>query len=301
MYQINHIKKQAQSKHFIELLGPGENSKALIDLGLGGSLQKLLINNQDIIAGSELLDYKRTYTSSVLFPFTNRIKNGKYTFKEKQYTLDLNLKEENNALHGLIYNKAFKYIKEETNLNHATITIGYEETEKAKGFPFKYSVFLTYTLSTNVLELSVEVVNNDDFSFPFTIGWHPYFLSSDLHKSSLSIQGNKKLVFDKSMIPIKIKDIVIKEPIKIKDRFFDDCYILNNNSVKFNTPDYCLQIESSSKENYLQIYTPDKKNIIAIEPQTGPSNSFNNNIGLNILEPKESYKISWKIILHNNE
>lgn len=301
MYQINHIKEHAQTKHLIELTESDQNSSAIIDLDSGGSLQKLSFNGQNIIAGLKLLDYDTTYASAVLFPFANRIKNGKYTFKDKKYALDLNLKEENHALHGLIYNKTFEYIKEETGANHASVTIGYEETEKVKGFPFKYSIFLTYTLSSNALKLSVDVVNNDVVPFPFTIGWHPYFLSSDLYESYLSIESDKQLVFDEGMIPFKIRDIVVEAPIQIKNRLFDDCYILTSNLVRFNTPNYSLIIESSSEENYLQVFTPDKRNIIAIEPKTGPSNSFNNKLGLSTLNPKEAYEINWKIKLQNNE
>ncbi|EZH75050.1 hypothetical protein ATO12_10005 [Aquimarina atlantica] len=301
MYQINHIKEQIHPKYHIELLTADQSSSAIIALNLGGSVQRLSINGKSIIAGLELLDYNTTYASAVLFPFANRVKNGKYSFEDKQYTLDLNVKEENNALHGLIYNKTFEFIKEEICVDHATVTIGYEETKRVKGFPFKYAIYLTYTLSANALELSVAVINNDKTPFPFTIGWHPYFLSSDLHKSFLTVESNKKLVFDKDMIPMKIKDIIIKGPIQIKDRLFDDCYILNTNSAKFNTPDYCLMLESSSEENYLQVFTPEKRNIIALEPKTGPSNSFNNKLGLSILNPKETYKINWKIKLQNNE
>jgi aldose 1-epimerase len=301
LYQINHIKKETQSKHLIELKELNQNSSAIIDLDSGGSLQKLSIHGTTIIAGFKLLDYNTTYASAVLFPFANRVKDGKYTFKDKKYALDLNLKEENNALHGLIYNKKFEYKKEKITTNQATVTIGYEETEGVKGFPFKYAIFLTYTLSANTIELSVEVVNNDKVAFPYTIGWHPYFLSSDLYKSSISMESDKKIIFDKNMIPIEIKDIIIKEPIQIKNRLFDDCYILNKNWVKFNTPNYSLVIESSSEENYLQVFTPDKRNIIAIEPKTGPSNSFNNKLGLRTLNPKETYKINWKIKLQNDE
>jgi aldose 1-epimerase len=40
--------------------------------------------------------------------------------------------------------------------------------------------------------------------------------------------------------------------------------------------------------------------IIAIEPMTGISNSFNNRIGLKVLEPKKSYSLSWNVKLNNS-
>ena len=72
-------------------------------------------------------------------------------------------------------------------------------------------------------------------------------------------------------------------------------WILNSNEIQFNTPKYQLLISSSVKNNFLQAYTPPKKNIIAIEPTTGVSDSFNNEIGLKILNPNETYNINWSL------
>jgi len=51
----------------------------------------------------------------------------------------------------------------------------------------------------------------------------------------------------------------------------------------------------------LQAYTPPRLNTIAIEPTTGVSDSFNNNIGLQTLEPNKEYRITWKININNIE
>jgi aldose 1-epimerase len=47
------------------------------------------------------------------------------------------------------------------------------------------------------------------------------------------------------------------------------------------------------------MYTPPKENIIAIEPTTGVSDSFNNKIGLQILKPKEMYNLNWSLEIKN--
>ena len=71
-----------------------------------------------------------------LFPFANRIKDGLYSFNEIEYQLEINQKEENNALHGLVYNKPFKVINKEVSDNEASIKLEYEELNESKGFPY---------------------------------------------------------------------------------------------------------------------------------------------------------------------
>ncbi len=299
LFDIESIEDKNSALDHLKLQSPNKKSHATIALNLGGSLQELSINDKSIIKTLDNMDYETSYASSVLFPFSNRIKEGKYTFGENEYLLETNEKEEKNALHGLVYNKTFKVITKEITEAHASATLEYKETHKPKGFPFNYSISLKYTLTDTDLKLKVSVKNTDTKPFPFNIGWHPYFSSSDLYNSFIGIKSNKKFVVDKAMIPIKTTDISLDESLQIKDNSFDDCFILNKNNVNFKTPDYEIELSTSYKENYLQIYTPKDRNHIAIEPTTAPANSFNNNYGLQILKPKETHKISWMINLRS--
>lgn len=294
MFTIGHVQNLKSELNYIELI-KSKKASAKIFLSLGASLQSLTLDNKTIINDLYPLTYNNTYASSILFPFAGRIKDGKYNFQGKSFQLENNQKDEKMALHGLIYNKEFIILDRQTSKEFVAVTLCYIERDKTKGFPYKYSIYLTYTLTENKLDLKVKIVNNDVNSFPFSVGWHPYFYSSDLSESYLSFKSDKKIAFNKDMIPEKVNDIIFNSALQIKDAKLDDCYILNHNNIFFNTPDYNLSMSSTSSENYLQIYTPDKKNIIAIEPLTGPSNNFNNKLGLQILNSKEIYNIVWSI------
>ncbi|MFK5959110.1 MAG: aldose 1-epimerase [Lutibacter sp.] len=291
MFQIKNI------QNTIIITDSITESYAKILLNLGGSLQELILDDKQIIKNLKPLSYDNSFSSAILFPFTCRIKNGNYLFNNNEYHLELNENNEN-ALHGLVYNKKFKVVTQETTTDFASITLIYEETQKPKGFPFNFKLFLVYTLSHSSLNLEVKVINSDLTSFPFAIGWHPYFYSSDLFNSFLDFSSSKKLVFDDKMIPIKIDEISpINKKIQIKNTKFDDCYIINYKNLNFETPAYSINISSSSNENYFQLYTPNKINTIAIEPMTGPANSFNNKFGLKVLKPNKTYQLNWKIKL----
>lgn len=289
VYTINE-----NSLPIVVLQNEDNSTSAKISLNEGGRLQELKCNNICVLKDIKDFDYKISYASSVLFPFVSRIKDGKYTFLDEDFQFK---KNDNNtsALHGLVYDKSFQVFENETHQNYCTVTLNYIENIKNTGFPYKYFISLTYTLYENSLKLNVTIKNLDDQSFPFTLGWHPYFLSDDLAKSTLRFKSDKKVVFDENLITKKVIKNKEDEMITLAKKQLDDCFFLEDNKVSFSTPKFNLQILSSEKENYLQLYTPKDLPIIAIEPMTGISDSFNNQIGLQVLKPKQTHSITWTL------
>jgi len=293
MYNINRI--QENGLQYVILKHPQNNAFAKISLTEGGSLNEFRINNEAIIEDLTPLNYANTYASSILFPFANRIKDGTYTFNGETHQFAINLKEENNALHGLVYNKTFKVINEDASNDGASVVLEFMETSHSKGFPFTYGIQLKYTLNDTKLKLGVTIKNTDTKAFPFTLGWHPYFISRDLFNSAIEFNCTKKIVLDERLISTGTEDVNYQGTFKIKDQKLDDCFVLNSNTIQFVTPTYNLVITASAKANFLQLYTPSRANTIAIEPTTGVSDSFNNTIGLQTLNPGETYSINWAL------
>jgi len=280
---------------FIELQDYNGKSYAKLNLNNGGSLQELTLQNTDIIKDLSPLPYSDTFASAILFPFGSRIKNGEYTFLDKAYRLPINEIEKQNALHGLVYDKYFEVISQSTSQHRAQVTLEYKQKDQIEGFPFEFSLQLTYVLTNNNITLEIKVMNLGNESFPFTLGWHPYFYSSELNSSSLSVNSSRKITFDENLIAVNEEVYEGADEIVIKDERFDDCFVLNDNKVDFKTPDYELSMQMSNKENYLQVYTINEANVIAIEPLTAAPNSFNNNKGLQILAPYKTYSVSWNL------
>ena len=271
-----------------------KNSSAKIYLNLGGSLQELFLDGKCLIQ-DESKFYKDNYASAVLFPFVSRIEDGKYSFFNKDYELYCNDDKFNNAIHGLIYNKNFSVISKKESADSSSVVIEYEAIEKNIGFPFLYKIQVEYVLSHKSFALNISIENRDNKPFPFTIGWHPYFKSVNLSESKLFFESDKKLELNTRLLPSKTLEINTEIPLEIKNIEFDDCFYLNNNLIEFQTPEYKMLLKSNSKKNYLQVYTPAHRNSVAIEPQTGISNSFNTKEGLQVLNPKEKHFVSWDL------
>jgi len=295
LYSLDELK--IQGLNYLELTSSDGASIAQISLNQGGRLSNLVFEDIQVLADFEASTYENNYASSILFPFVNRIKDGKYTFDNSKYQLSCNEGDKNNALHGLVYNKTFVCTKKVLTLNDASVTLQYKDNGKHLGFPFKFNIDLTYTLNEKGIILSVKITNKDKKNFPFSIGWHPYFYSKNLDNSTLNFSSNKKYVFDNQQIISGTTDLNIEMPFQLKAVTLDDCYQLKTNEIYFSTPEYRFNIESTSKENFLQLYTPEIRNVIAIEPMTGAADNFNNEIGLQTLQPNETYNMKWLIAI----
>ncbi len=281
----------------VVLKNDSADTSARIDLDLGGSLQELTLGNKQIIRNLPPFDYKVSYASAILFPFVNRIENGIYTYNDQVYQLPINDPDGCHALHGLVYDKTFKVEKQEITNKLASMTIGYTETKRHTGYPFLYEMILKYVLDAGSLTITVTIKNIDSHAFPFSLGWHPYFHTSDLYESFLSINSKVMELSRGKGFQYKMKEVDFLDKFQIMDKVLDDCYHLNTNIVGFKTPDYGIDLNVTSKDTYLQLYTPPSRNALAIEPQNSPANSFNNKMGLQILRPNEIYGMGWKIKL----
>jgi aldose 1-epimerase len=296
MYHITHD----VSTNCVSIKHKSYGVFALVNLNHGGSLQELILNNIELIASLNPLPYIETYASAILFPFANRVEDGKYGFNGDVFQLDINNIEENNAIHGLVYNKLFSIKSQFADDDQADLVLEYDYNELNEGFPFPFTIQLKYTFTKNRLKLKVFVQNKGDSPFPYTIGWHPYFYSEQLNTSTVEFKSGFKLEMDNRNIGIGLQNIAAQERLSLKDKTLDDCWKLDSDPVVFKTPQYSLKLSSSEPHGFLQIYTPSKKNTIAIEPTSGVSNSFNTKIGLKTLKPNDQFEIIWRLTIDSN-
>lgn len=284
----------------VEIKSVSQGVYAKISLNDGGSLQELTLNDMPLIVDLTPLNYDTTYASALLFPFANRIKDGQYRFNDQQFQLNPNNKEENNALHGLVYNKSFLVTHQSAHKQGAELMMEYHYKQLEDGFPFSFKIQLTYTFTKTGLDLNVSVLNTSEGTFPFTVGWHPYFLSENLDNSILKFESENKLNMDNRNIGIDLEPISPICSVVLRNKTLDDCWQLKGTDVIFETPKYKLNLSSSQADDFLQVYTPPKEHTIAIEPTSGVSDSFNNKLGLKFLEPKETFDITWTLKIDTN-
>lgn len=296
-----HIEKIENSNALLTHLHiHSETLSAKIYPNLGGSIQELEVSNVRIIDGISddaqgLADYAVSYKSSVLFPFPNRIEDGIYEFDGNSYQFPINETPFHNALHGLVYNKAFVVKETSSDEKCAVITLTYNADGIAPGFPFPFSLTLTYKIDQfGNLRLDFDVLNTGNSSFPYGMGWHPYLLSKQLSDSQLSFPSIDHFECNERMLPVKNSPSQLPASFKMENRTFDDAYSLAAATCSLKTESYTLTFAfDDAADTYLQVYTPPHGKSIAIEPMTCVANSFNSGLGLKELLPQAAD--SWTI------
>lgn len=246
-----------------------------------------------------------SFKSNILFPFPNRIRHGAYTFEQTSYTLPINFAAEQNAIHGLIYDKKFTICKTHEDNSHAALELTYSYMGDIAGFPFPFVISVTYTLSEYGLSLYTECTNTGTTAFPFGFGWHHYFRISDtLAHTALQVPTTELLEVDAAMIPTgKLQPYKTFSLLQaLNSTQLDTCFAVEQNKaihiqlVDTETSNSIAIRYHATDFPYVQIYTPPHGTSIAIEPMTCAPNAFNNGLGLRIAEPQKTYTFECEII-----
>lgn len=284
---------------------------------LGGSINQMTLKFDDNLV--EIMDeyhseqdvkdnLNTSFKGSNLLPYPNRIADGKYSFQDQSFQFPVNFKDENNAIHGFLFNQEMKVVGHEDGEIGCMLILehGAEETE---GYPFKYHFKVTYKLSEDQgFECKVKFTNLMDQSIPVGHGWHPYFRLGEGAINDLCLKFNAKelLEVDNRSIPTGKSEPYseFNRLSVIGDTKLDTCFLLSDEdnpaeiliTDKSQKAGYAIWQETGKyKYNYLQVYTPPHRKSIAIEPMTCAPNAFNNQMGLIILAPQEAMSASFGI------
>jgi aldose 1-epimerase len=116
----------------------------------------------------------------VLFPFPNRIHDGRFTWDGRDYQLPQNDPAKKNAIHGFACRHPWRVVGHGTNDTSAWITGVFRCSQDAPDsrtlWPADHEIQLTIRLGAGWLRLEAEVYNPDRVGLPFGLGYHPYFL-----------------------------------------------------------------------------------------------------------------------------
>lgn len=245
--------------------------------------------------GAELISFKKledgveyiwngdaqywTGHSPVLFPIVCAVNNGEIKVDGKSYPL---------KNHGFVRHKEFEQV--EVSESRAVYRHTYDENTLTM-YPFKFDLFITYTLKDNTLEISYSVHNVDDREMFFQLGTHPAFncpLDEGGHIQDYYLEFEQKetlerLFMNKSNLLISGQSEVILKDEKVlplsHEMFEEGALVFRN----INSQQVALKSKQSDKsvllsyENfpYMGIWQPKNAPFVCIEPWHGIADADN--------------------------
>jgi aldose 1-epimerase len=317
------VKKPANTSHTtrdnkvrsIKLVNFETGESVSILPNLGATVRELILRRGGKLFS--VLEFPQSYEETVenkhfagvkLIPFPGRITDATYRFGGKPQKLKVN-SSNNFAIHGFFFDKPYELIGTKVGDNSASVVLKSDHDGKTKGYPFKFEVRLTFTLTAGSFTCSTEIRNTDSKPIPVGDGWHPYFKTSgSAKKLLLSIPPHSVVEVTPSKVPTgeMRKPVTKRTTIHLSKKTLDSVFDFGKTRQKLTTKliDRKLGMEiqlwqdsGAGRYRYLILYRPVSGSSVAIEPWTCAPNSFNNAIGLIVLKPGRKFKASYGVVL----
>jgi len=156
-------------------LNDADSARAEIAPSLGNNCFAFHLR-EPILEPISFADFRHKPTSygiPLLFPFPNRIRDGKFSFQGKRY-------EVNPSRHGFVRDKEWQVLDYgASDAEGAWLTSRFDATVYSelilKQYPFPFQLDVTYRLRAGALELLATARNTGERDMPTGFGIHPYF------------------------------------------------------------------------------------------------------------------------------
>lgn len=250
----------------------------------------------------EDLETNAWFKQSILFPYPNRLEDGRYTFEGQHYQWPINLPETNNQLHGMLFNAPFEVVESTAGDDEAVIVLvhHYDGSEPYYPFPFEFQV--TYTLTNSTLTTTFQIRNTGATTLPFGLGWHPYFQidGEGIADYTFRAEQLEAIPLSDRSLPLGKREPVKDPTFRLSEHVLDHAFQLKGQTRTYQLSTHKglkLNFEVSEVLDYLQLFTPPGGETIAIEPMSCNVNAFNNQEGIRTLNADEHFSSEVKISL----
>lgn len=270
-------------------------------------------------AGHDLLDGFGTGQSStaargqILAPWTNRLRDGRYSFGSSVHELAITDPGTETALHGLVAEVSW----EVTTSDRGSVTLEHR-LPATDGYPWSLSIGVTYALSVQGLAVTHTVRNLSWSEAPYAVGAHPYLVVGAGPVDDWTIEldaAQVMLVDDARMLPTDIVDVGavgldFRLPRQVGVARLNHAFTglgldaLGRSVVTISAGDRRIALWGGEGCRWMQLYTGDfdplaPRRSLAVEPMSAPADAFNSGRDLVVLSPAgrpgSTHRMEWGI------
>jgi len=234
-----------------------------------------------------------------LVPFSNRIRDGRFSFGGHSVSLPLNQWPQPHPEHGHGWQAAWSVAARARD----RLTLEYDHA--AGAWPFPYRARQVFTLSGETLELSLSVENRGPETMPAGLGFHPYFPRTARCRLVTRVDG--MWAIDAEVMPTML---VAADPrlaasggLPIAEAVLDNVLTGWRRSATITWPEHGtrLAIEAEPPLGFLVVYSPAGEDYFCVEPVSHCTDAFNlaaqgrGDTGMLVLEPGASMSATVRL------
>ena len=280
------------------------DARLAVDLR-GGGLRELADGGWHVLDGypTGMLPHGRR--GGVLFPWPNRLREGRWRWQGADLQLDVTSPQTPVAIHGLVGAQPWSVLATE----ESAVTVG-ALLEPRSGYPFRLAVAIDYALAPGRLTTTFRVRNAGEQPAPFGLGMHPYLHVGDqVDDAELTLPVRTALDLDDGGLPTGGTHPIDGAIGRIGERVLDDALtdLVRDDDgwarVRLSGPAGRIELAVDGAWRWLQVYTGDtlppdeRRHSVAVEPMTCPPNALADGADLVVLEPggewSGTFVLSW--------
>jgi aldose 1-epimerase len=272
----------------------------------GGGLRALTVGSWDVLAGYPARTVVEGWPGTVLLPWPNRIRKGRWTWRGRELQLDVGSPGAPHALHGLVAWQRWALLEDDGT--HVTVAT---TVEPHQGYPFRLAAAVDYALSPDRLTVIIRVRNLGKDAAPFGVGMHPYLsvgatTDGGIGEAELELPATTALELDGGL-PTGNRAPFDGAVGRIGDRAFDDALtdLVRDDDgwarARLRGPAGELELAVDGAWRWLQVFTGDalpdgrRRRSMAVEPMTCPPNAFADDVDVLVLEPGGEWSGTWTL------
>ena len=232
--------------------------------------------------------------SPILFPVIGRLLNDKYRLNGKEYNMEK---------HGIVRKKPFKLVEQTAN----SLTFLQTDDEASLNiYPYKFELFVTFTLKNNGLEVSHKVVNKNDSVMYYSFGAHPAFIceiGDYLEFDNPQTVLNEQIDEESLLLDNQVELLKNEKRITIEKNTFDhDALILSGYTdkvISLKSDNHNRVVRFNFDSPVLGIWAKPNAPYVCIEPWWGINDNHEEKSDLSekreimSLNAKEERSFSW--------
>ena len=208
-----------------------------------------------------------------LIPFSNRIRNGRFSFQGKQIKMLTNFPPEVHTIHG--HGWKAPWTVSEVKENRAVLAYQHFPDE----WPFPYLARQVLELNDPSLTVTLQITNNGKSAMPAGMGLHPYFVRTP--QASITAKTEKMWINDAETMPLRLESVpetkLLNQGLSVTQNTLDNLFTGWNREVLISWPEWNanLRIIADAPLDFMVIYTPTDADFFCVEPVSNVTDAFN--------------------------
>ncbi len=232
-----------------------------------------------------------------LVPFCNRVRDGRFTFRDVEVSLTPNLVGDASPLHGQGWRAAWTA----TQIGATAAELSF--THAAGEWPWRYEARQTFELDAGGLVYGLALRNLSDTPMPAGLGLHPYFPCNT--ETVLDTVVESVWSVDSKVLPVAQEAPTGR--YDLHERLIDGADLDNGyggwgGEAVMLWPDRGLKLRMrSTGVRFFQVYAPKTGGVFVAEPVTHANAALNEpeagwrDLGLKVLIPGEEMRLDVRL------